>query len=61
MLKKIILWILMFSMFFSEVYVRAASGFSGNPVAVEKAAQSVLMLEIQSRPFNCEGQRFCHV
>ena len=49
MLRKLVLWSLVFSMFFGAVGARAASGFSGDPVAVEKAAQSVLMLEVYNQ------------
>jgi S1-C subfamily serine protease len=45
-LRKLVVWPLMFSVFFGAAGARAASGFSGDPVAVEKAAQSVLMLEV---------------
>lgn len=49
MLRKFVVWSLMFSVLFGMTSARAAAGFSGDPVAVEAAAQSVLMLEVYSR------------
>jgi S1-C subfamily serine protease len=46
MLKKLAVWPLLFSIFLGAVGAHAAAGFSDDPVAVEKAAQSVLMLEV---------------
>ena len=46
MLRKPVVWLLVLCVFFGMTGARAATGFSGDPVAVESAAQSVLMLEV---------------
>ncbi len=49
MLRKFVVWALLCSILFGMTGARAAEGFSGDPVAVEAAAQSVLMLEVYSQ------------
>jgi len=49
MRRKLVLWPLLFCFLFGATHAHAATGFRDDPVAVDKAAQSVLMLEIYNQ------------